>query len=191
MENVLVVKTALLAQYISGKNGLIKENSEAMLRLINDNHEFIERQAAENDPSYKQIIPYVILTCGDKVFCTRRLKKGGEARLHGLISIGIGGHINPCDEDEPGNVLMCGLERELNEEVYIEKRGTLIPCGFINDDSNGVGSVHLGMCFKMDVSGNVEVKETEKLEGLWSTADKLRSQWDGLETWAQIALGAL
>lgn len=191
MENVLTVKASLLAPYISGRNGLIKDNNKTLLRLINENHVYIPRDEAENDPSYKQVIPYVILTQGDKVFCTRRLKKGGEARLHGLISIGIGGHINPSDEDQPGNVLMCGLERELSEEVSIEERSELIPCGFINDDSNGVGSVHIGMCFKMSVSGSIEVKETEKLEGLWATVEELKAQWDGLETWTQIALEAL
>ncbi len=105
---------------------------------------------------------------------TRRLKKGGEARLHGLMSIGVGGHINPVDDVDRENVLLRGLERELDEEVEIEHRGGLHPVGFINDDTNGVGSVHLGLCYTLPVEGEVRVRETEKLEGGWTTAAELR-----------------
>lgn len=191
MENVLVVKTSLLSDLIGGRTGLLRDNTEELLSRIERGCEFIPRPDAENDPSYKQIIPYVILTRNGEVFCTRRLKKGTEARLHGLISMGIGGHINPCDGDAGDELLMRGLERELFEEVAIEKRGELIPCGFINDDSNAVGSVHLGLCYKTEVEGAVAVKETEKLEGFWSTAAELSARRGELETWADIALGAL
>ena len=191
MEYVLVVKTEKLSQFISGRTGLITEHSAEMLDIICREHEFIPRPEAENDPGFKQIIPYVVLRRGDEIFMTRRLKKGGEARLHGLISIGVGGHINPVDDAEHESVLMRGLERELDEEVEIEHRGELTPVGFINDDSNGVGSVHLGLCYTLDVSGEVRVRETEKLEGGWTPADELRRSRDGLETWTQIALGGL
>ena len=98
MEYVLVVKTEKLSQFISGRTGLITESNAEMLDIIRAEHEFIPRPDAENDPGYKQIIPYVVLRRGDKIFMTRRLKKGGEARLHGLMSIGVGGHINPVDD---------------------------------------------------------------------------------------------
>ena len=191
MENVLVVKTDLLAPYINGKTGLIKENNAEMLDIIIKNHQFIPRPDAEGDPSYKQIIPYVVLKRGEQIFMTRRLNKGGEARLHGKISIGVGGHINPVDETDSRKVLMRGLERELDEEVYIEQRGELVPCGFINDDTNGVGSVHLGMCYTMEVKGEVSVKETEKLSGGWMTLGELEGSFDDMETWTQIAMGVL
>lgn len=191
MENVLVVKTEKLSAYISGKNGLIRENNREILDIIINEHEFIPRPEAEGDPSFKQIIPYVVITRGDKVFMTRRLNKGGESRLHGKISIGIGGHINPVDETDKERVLMRGLERELDEEVAVDKRGELVPCGIINDDSNGVGSVHLGLCFRMEVEGEVAVKETEKLEGGWMTVSELRDSYDNMESWTQIALSVL
>ena len=147
MEKVLVVKTDKLAKFISGKTGLLTADREEMLDIIVNHHEFMDRPAAEEDPSYKQIIPYVVLTQKGRVFSTRRLNKGGESRLHGKLSIGIGGHINPVDETDRRSVLMKGLERELDEEVYIQRRGQLVPRGFINDDGNGVGAVHLGLCF--------------------------------------------
>ena len=89
------------------------------------------------------------------------------------------------------SVLLRGLERELEEEVEIERRGELRPVGFINDDSNGVGSVHLGLCYTLSVEGEVRVRETEKLEGGWTTAAELRENWDMLETWTQIALDGI
>ena len=188
MEKVLVVKTEKLAKFISGRTGLLTEDREAMLDIIINEHEFIDRPAAEEDPSYKQIIPYVVLTRKGLVFATRRLNKGGESRLHGKVSIGIGGHINPVDETDRRSVLMKGLERELDEEVYIQRRGELVPRGFINDDGNGVGAVHLGLCFSMEVEGEVSVKETEKLSGGWMSLQELRGEFDNMETWSQIAL---
>lgn len=191
MEYVLVVKTEKLSQFISGRSGLITGHSAELLDIISREHEFIPRPDAEADPGYKQIIPYVVLCRGNEIFMTRRLRKGGEARLHGLISIGIGGHINPVDELDRESVLMRGLERELEEEVEIERRGELRPVGFINDDSNGVGSVHLGLCYTLSVEGEVRVRETEKLEGGWTTAQALRESRDGLETWTSIALDGI
>ena len=188
MEKVLVVKTEKLAKFISGKTGLLTADREEMLDIIVNHHEFIDRPAAEEDPSYKQIIPYVVLTRKGLVFATRRLNKGGESRLHGKVSIGIGGHINPVDETDRRSVLMKGLERELDEEVYIQRRGELVPQGFINDDGNGVGAVHLGLCFSMEVEGEVSVKETEKLSGAWMGLQELRGEFDNMETWSQIAL---
>ncbi len=191
MENVLVVRTEKLKKYIQGIDGMVDTDREALVDTIINEHEFIPRPDAEVDPSYKQIIPYVVLRQGDKIFTTRRLNKGGEARLHGKVSIGIGGHINPVDETEKEKVLMRGLERELDEEVYIEKRGELKPVGVINNDSNDVGSVHLGLCFTMEVQGKVVVKETEKLEGLWLTIPELMDYWDNMEEWTQIAINAI
>lgn len=188
MEKVLVVKTEKLAKFISGRTGLLTADREEMLDIIVNHHEFIDRPAAEKDPSYKQIIPYVVLTRKGLVFATRRLNKGGESRLHGKVSIGIGGHINPVDETDRRSVLMKGLERELDEEVYIQRRGELVPQGFINDDGNGVGAVHLGLCFSMEVEGEVSVKETEKLSGGWMSLQELRGEFDNMETWSQIAL---
>ena len=188
MEKVLVVKTEKLAKFISGKTGLLTADREEMLDIIVNHHEFMDRPAAEEDPSYKQIIPYVVLTRKGLVFATRRLNKGGESRLYGKVSIGIGGHINPVDETDRRSVLMKGLERELDEEVYIQRRGELVPQGFINDDGNGVGAVHLGLCFSMEVEGEVSVKETEKLSGGWMSLQELRGEFDNMETWSQIAL---
>lgn len=186
MEQVLVVQRSKIEQYISDKNGLITVGTDELFNMIKKEYEFMPRPEAEESPAFKQIIPYVILRRDDEIFVTRRLNKGGEARLHGKISIGIGGHINPVDEQ--GDMLMSGLWREIHEEVELNTHGELSPCGFINDDSNAVGSVHLGACFVLPVDGDVYVKETEKLEGLWMTRKQLMDNYDSMETWTRIAM---
>ena len=188
MEQVLVVKTEKLNRFLQNRVGLIQDSRQELLELIIKEHEFMPRPDAEEDPGFRQIIPYVLLCQGDKIFTTRRLNKGGEARLHGKISVGIGGHINPVDEQDRERVLMRGLERELHEELSIEKAGELEPQGVINDDTNSVGSVHLGLCFTMKVEGAVSVNEVEKLTGAWMTLEELKAEWDNMETWTQIAL---
>lgn len=191
MEQVLAVKTALLAAYIH-ENGIITMDCDRITEQIRQNAVFLPRPEAEADPTYKQIISYVIIRRGNEVFSTRRLNKGGESRLHGLISLGIGGHINPIDECD--DILEHGMRRELEEEVALSAEPlSLTPLGFINDDGNDVGRVHLGMLSVMDVPLHctVTVRETEKLVGSWLSITSLSSLASEMETWSQIACAAL
>lgn len=190
-EQILVIERRHLERYISGKNGLIQGVGEALVDIISENHEFKPRPEMELDATYKQIIPYVAVCRGGDILTLRRLNKGGEARLHGLISIGVGGHINPVDEAEGGSVLMSGLRREVAEELYIERELSLTPLGVINDDGNEVGRVHLGFLFRMEVEGEVLVRETEKLAGEWVSLANISTLAPEMETWSQIALEAL
>ena len=189
-EKILVVKTEKLTPHLAGRNGLILGADSQIMALIAGDHEFIPRPDAEQDPGYKQIIPYVALVRGDEAFLLRRLKKGGEKRLHGMLSLGVGGHINPVDGDG-AEVMMRGLRREVDEEVAVEKVLSLTPKGIINDDTNGVGSVHLGFFFVMRVEGRVSVRETEKLAGEWVKIAELKKWKDDMETWSQMILEAL
>ena len=190
MENVLTVKRELIAEFIPEK-GITTENCDKMVDIILSSYEFLPRPEAENDPSHKQIIPYVVICRGDEVFATRRLKKGNEARLHGLLSVGIGGHINPETDGSGEDVLSRGMNRELEEEVYIEARGKMTPCGIINDDTTEVGSVHLGLFFTLEVTGDVRVLETEKLEGFWIKRSDMAKLSESMETWSQFVTLAL
>lgn len=189
MENILVVPAAKLRPYLAEK-GLIRGKEAELFSVIEREHLFIPRPDAEQDPTYKQIIPYITLCRGDEVFCTRRTNKGGEARLHGRLSLGIGGHINTLDDMESGDIFRRGLQRELEEEVFLNGGGELIPIGIINDDTNEVGSVHLGFFFTMEVT-DASVRETEKLEGLWLKRSQLADNMNNMETWSQIACEAL
>lgn len=187
MENVLTVERNLITDLLPAK-GITEENCNRLVDIIINNHQFTPRPEAENDPSKKQIIPYVTLCRGDEVFYTRRLKKGGEARLHGLISLGIGGHINDEADGDGEDILARGLARELAEEVFIEKSGALTPRGIINDDTNEVGSVHLGLFYTLEVEGEVSVREQHKLEGFWAKRTELPALQEEMETWSQFVV---
>lgn len=189
MEKILTVKRELIEDYIPHA-GITTENTERVVDIILSNHEFLPRPEAEEDPSHKQIIPYVALCRGNEIFATRRLNKGGEARLHGLISLGVGGHINPETDGDGSDVLYRGLKREVEEEVYITYQSELIPRGLINDDGNEVGKVHLGLFFTLEVGGEVSVRETEKLEGFWIKISELALHFDEMETWSQLVVSA-
>ena len=188
MERILVVPTEKVLPFV-GEKGLFTGHEEELYRLVEAEHSFMPRPEAEQDPTHKQIIPYIILTRGDEVFATRRSSKGGEARLHGLIALGLGGHINTDDDDSPG-IFRRGLLRELGEEAVYTAVGELQPRGVINDDSTEVGKVHLGFLFTLEVS-DAAIRETEKLEGLWIKRTDLPSYVGRMEGWSEIALEIL
>ena len=87
--------------------------------------------------------------------------------------------------------LMRGLRREVEEEVEVERELSLVPVGVINEETNEVGSVHLGFMFRMEVTGEVRVRETEKLEGLWVPKSELPALREQLEGWSKIAMEAI
>ncbi len=189
-ESILVVRREYLAPYLTEDFGLITEGVEEIVRVIEAHHEFRPRPEMETDPAYKQIIPYVLVTRGAEAFVMQRLKKGGEQRLHGLLSLGVGGHINPVDE-AGGSALTAGLRREVDEEVAVERAASLTPLGVINNDRDEVGRVHLGFLFRLEAEGAVTVRETEKLSGSFMPIAALPALRDKMEGWSQIALEVL
>jgi predicted NUDIX family phosphoesterase len=114
---------------------------------------YINRSEAELDRNHKQLIPYVLVICGDKILRYRRGKGGGEKRLHGLFSVGVGGHIS--EEDNGLFATSVGyndsMRRELMEEVAIEGAQEA-SVAVINDDSTDVGYVHFGVVHVLTVS---------------------------------------
>ena len=191
MSDILVVKTSSLSPWISGRSGLITGCGEAIMALVEREHEFLPRPDMEADPAYRQIIPYVAVTRGDEIFATRRLSRGREARLHGKISLGVGGHIERADDDAREGILMRALEREVGEEISVERIVSLTPLGVINEEADEVGRVHLGFLFRMEVAGEVSVRETDKLEGEWLKLAALPRYEAGMEGWSRIAMEAL
>lgn len=156
-----------------------------LISAINKQMEARLRCEAELDPSFKQIIPYVILRYQDKVFCTHRLN-GGDARLAGGYSIGTGGHI------DSGEDIYDGMYRELEEEVGL-KIGDILGYsvnGFILDNSSAVNSVHLGVVISMAIwRDDIQCLEKEKLAGEWVDYKQLKKLYDEdkLESWSKIA----
>ena len=141
-------------------------------------YEVKRRGDMEEDPTYKQLISYCILENErDEILVYERLSGGGEARLHGQSSIGVGGHMNDVKgADSINEVLRVNAQRELEEEVGLsaQKSQNLAYIGFINDDTNEVGEVHMGVVFKINVnSSDVEAKETDTLRIKWMDQAKL------------------
>ncbi|MGV3772047.1 MAG: phosphoesterase [Verrucomicrobiales bacterium] len=186
-ENVLVVPSAGVKTFLTGK--FTPGANLACLEYIAQNLSFRPRAEVEEDPSFKQIIPYTLIKSGNSFWLSRRSKKQSEARLHGKYSLGIGGHINDQDLPSGGHdILMVALERELAEEVDIDApRRNLNLLGIISDDSNPVGQVHMGLAYILELeSPGVKVRETDMMEGQWVKAEALREFHAGMETWSQI-----
>jgi predicted NUDIX family phosphoesterase len=175
----MVVETKDLAPFLGAT--LIRERAEEILFLISTRHFFIDRDAAEVSPQYKQIIPYVVIRCGEEYFVLERTSKQTEARLHHKVSLGIGGHINP------GHTLLEGLEKELGEEVDVDTDFEIRFAGILNDDSTEVGRVHLGAVYVLEAeTRDVRVRETEKMTGGWMARAALAPLRGRMETWSQI-----
>jgi predicted NUDIX family phosphoesterase len=158
---------------------------EDLRRAVASHGRYLDRTAAEHDPTHKQLIPYVVVRDGASVFLMRRTDAGGDARLHGMASIGVGGHLNPVDEGE--DALMAGLRREWAEELEADWEPEFRLIGLVNDDSNPVGAVHLGVAFEVQAGGRpVDVRERDKLSGAFADADEVAATWYRLETWSQL-----
>jgi predicted NUDIX family phosphoesterase len=151
---------------------------------------YLDRSAAEEDPAFKQLIPYVVVRDGGAVFLMHRTDAGGDPRLHGKASIGVGGHLNPVDEGE--DALMAGLQREWSEELVADWEPTFRLVGLLNDDTNPVGAVHLGVVFTVDADGrDVAVREHDKLTGKMACPAEFEAARERLETWSALVAESL
>jgi len=195
MEFVLVVPRPRLFddRYPHGFEAFGDGDRDRVLARIREHGFFVERRHAERDPSLKQVIPYALLEREGAVFLMRRLPRGGESRLHGKLSVGVGGHVNPVDGAE--DALEAGLRREVEEEVAIEGPWEARAVGIINDDSTAVGAVHFGLAYRVRVAGAVRVREQDALEGSFAAREEvrrlLREERPRFETWSALLLDGL
>jgi predicted NUDIX family phosphoesterase len=183
---------------------------ESYGRRIAERGYFVERAFAEQRSWIKQIIPYTLVVHeggdgdgdgdgnGDAIFVVRRLEQGGERRLHGKRSLGIGGHINPEDDAEADRRGLAGrcARRELSEELIIDTPYDLRPAGVINDDANPVGSVHFGLVQVARVESRaVRIREQDTLEGSFLPVSEVKALLTdpeaNLETWSSLIIAQL
>jgi predicted NUDIX family phosphoesterase len=165
-----------------GWHGLRSADLEAFTATVARHGRFGPRREMEADPGFKQIIPYLVLRDGDRYFLMRRTRAGGDVRLHDLWSIGVGGHLNPGDEDLDG-----GLRREWSEELVADFVPEFRFVGLLNDDTTPVGEVHLGAVFVADAAGRaVSIRETDKLSGTFATRAEVAAVVSNLETWSSL-----
>jgi predicted NUDIX family phosphoesterase len=150
------------------------------------------RSEVETDPSFKQLIPYVVLRCGGDVFHYTRGQRGTEARLRALRSVGVGGHISQDDSTLFGDPYREGMLREVAEEIYLESEYSERCVGLINDDGNAVGQVHLGIVHVFDLAQpRARRREQALTKSGFAPLAELRGQRDEFETWSQFVLDAL
>jgi predicted NUDIX family phosphoesterase len=159
---------------------------------------FMARSKAEVDPSYKQIIPYVIMGCDGRYLNYVRGTRAGEARLVGNRSIGIGGHINPADDEVPlfdtdfRQMYKTAVEREVAEEVSVETGHSDRIVALLNDESNEVGSVHLGVVHYWVLDEPKVSKREQMITQMgFMTEEELQKVRDTMETWSGLCLNGL
>jgi predicted NUDIX family phosphoesterase len=189
VEHVLVVPT-LLFHEIGVFQGFNSKTERYLNTLLDPMHTiYLARPDAEDDPSYKQLIPYCIFRCGDSIFQYTRGTKQGEARLHAKKSVGVGGHISTLDRDSDQETYLAGMERELEEEVSIDSGYRQQLAGLLNDDSNDVGKVHLGVVHVFDLDEpQVRPLEESMVDAGFAPLSQLVDEIDSFETWSQICL---
>ena len=196
-EQVLVVERKVLEQE-GVFHGLQFEIESYIRKLFSPGAlRFMPRSQAEKNPDYKQLIPYVIMSHDGKYLSYVRGKRAGETRLVGNRSIGIGGHINPVDEiplfdASFREAYLTAVEREVAEEVSVEANHTDRIVALLNDDSNEVGSVHLGVVHYWTLDAEkVSRKEQMITQMSFMGLDELRELRDTMETWSQLCLDGL
>jgi len=194
-ENVLVIPRSLFNE-LGAFEGISLEPDRYLPNMLDPrNNSFLARDLAEEDPSFKQIIPYAIFCHEDRFLHYTRGAKGGEKRLAAKGSIGIGGHVNDTDQDQhslDAEAYHRGFEREINEELHISGTYRHEIVGLINDESNPVGQVHLGVVHLVSLSnGEVRAAEDQLQQLEFLTLAELSARREQLETWSQLCVDGL
>lgn len=194
-ENVLVISRELFDQ-LGAFQGISLEPEKYLPSMLDPaNNYFLKRDLAEEDPGHKQIIPYAIFRHGDKFLHYVRGGGSGEKRLASKGSIGIGGHINDIDYAASSldqDTYTTGVNREIDEELNLSGDHTQEILGLINDDSNEVGQVHLGVVHLFTLeSDQVTAGEDNIVDLQFLSLEQLEKKHDELETWSQICVQGL
>jgi len=196
-EHILVIPESFILEIgqIHGFEADVDRFLNPILR--SDQLSFQPRSQMETDPSFKQLIPYVLLEWTNEqgvtsLFTYTRGGGGGESRLHAKRSVGIGGHISREDAAGGGDPYSSGMRREIEEEVSLGSAYEEFRDGLIYDPSNEVGQVHLGVVHRFVLQQpEVSSNEPDLAEGGFVSLDQLRRDMDRLETWSQLAIQAL
>lgn len=192
MEHVLVIPRPLFDSLGSFQGFQPDVDRYLPVMLDPANNFFMERPAAENDPTHKQIIPYSLFHHHGRLLCYTRGGKGGEKRLHAKRSVGIGGHINPVDQTQAHlgeQTYLNGVEREIAEELRISGGHSQRVLGLINDDSNEVGQVHLGVVHLFELETDDVQSNEDAIQDLqFVPVAELVANADQLETWSAICV---
>ncbi len=198
-EQVLCIPTHALYSEVGQWRGLT-EPSTRLWRVLTRTSTFRPRFELEIDPTFKQLVSYTIFISGRRIFVMKRLETQSEKRLRGLLSVGVGGHMNPAEEIMwPGkrrlsdlkNLVSINTLREIKEEVILAGEPLLRIVGFLNDDENEVGKVHLGVVSVVHLpSPLLAIRETDKMWGTWIELIDL-GDMGPFESWSSLVLQGL
>lgn len=181
-EQILVVKRdQFLPRKVQGYRSI--KDFAPYIELMLRNIEVGRRGDMETDPTYKQLISYVIIkNRANETLVYERLSGGGENRLHGQSSVGVGGHMNPVEGLTGRELMDENTYRELEEEIGV-RPDNLELVGIVNDDTNDVGRVHIGLIYIANIGDQtVNVTETDTI-----SVKFVRDLDDyEFETWSQI-----
>jgi predicted NUDIX family phosphoesterase len=203
MEQVYVVPRSALfgGEWPQGYVPLASADAAALLSDLRRLGRFEPRPEAEQTPSWKQVIPYCVIRRPGEVFCVQRKAAATEVRLHGKLSIGLGGHVNPESGPVDADFFRRALLAELTEELEWQDLPATKPrlLGLLNDDATEVGSVHVGLVFAVDWPTNrpelppLQVREVSKLAGGFLPLVELQPLWQDparFESWSRVLLMA-
>lgn len=192
-EDILVVPRTVLAEHDLLTQGFSQSetarNVTLIENLIRTHGQFAPRDRMEIDEDYKQIIPYFIFAYDDKLFLMQRSGKANETRLASKYTLGIGGHVRQRDLQE-GDIAQWG-KREFAEEVYYDGNLSITPLGVLNDDSNAVGRVHIGVVYLLrGDSPNISIR-SELQGGELLTLAQCAQKHESMETWSALVFNQL
>lgn len=176
----VVPRTALIAP--GGEWRGVRAARPEDLDLLTSGGELRRRGDMETDPTYKQVIPYLVVRDGPRYFLMQRTRAGLDTRLHDRFSIGVGGHLTEGDRNLRG-----GLRREWHEEIEADFTPAFRLVGLLNDDETDVGRVHVGVVYVAETGGRpVAVREVDKLSGRMVPRDEVAEVIDRMETWSAL-----
>ncbi len=156
------------------------------------------RDVLEQEPAFRQTIPYVLLRVGDRFIRYVRTRRGSEARLHDSMSIGLGGHIELSDITSSGNCVDLpasfrnAAQREVSEELGEVDCIAQEWMGVLVDNDSEVGRVHIGVVGLWTLrSTPAGVTEDAIGEVTLCSIEELERCRAGLEPWSEMLLAYL
>ena len=188
-EQILVVSTQRLYASFGQWNGIKNVDERTFATFVVQEGLFVARAPAEQDPLLKQIIPYLVFQHDGALFLMRRTSKSREQRLHDRYTLGIGGHIR--QEDIKNHDIFAWADREFHEEICYEGSFTTRLLGVINDDSDEVGTVHVG-CVYLLMGGSSAIAIRDELAwGALTPLNECIVFRDRMESWSRLVLDFL
>lgn len=187
-ESILVVKREILFPETAFQG--LQADTKNFLELINAHKEFLPRPQMEEDPRYKQIIPYLLFVHDNKYFLMQRKATSSEQRLKNKYSLGIGGHMRQEDMSA-GASIFDWAKREFHEEINYAGNFAIKTIGILNDDSNAVSQVHLGLVLLLEGdSAHIKVR-SELKSGQLLSIPECQNYYEQMESWSQIIFDSI